>query len=70
MYGCPHERVRKNDRTAFRYPGIPEGGWRDEIEADLKAQLQAGGTLCGVRSDGAYVARTIDGERVLGMPDR
>ena len=50
-------------------PGFPKG-WRDEIKADLSAQLQAGGTLYGVRSDGAYIARTRDGERVLSMPDQ
>lgn len=50
-------------------PGFPKG-WRDEIKADLKAQLRAGGTLYGVRSDGAYVARTMVGEEVLSMPDR
>ena len=71
MYDCPHERVQKGKTTAPLpdIPGFPKG-WRDEIKADLKAQLQAGGTLYGVRSDGAYVARTIDEERVFGMPDR
>ena len=49
--------------------GFPSG-WRDEIKADLKAQLQVGRTLYGFRSDGAYVARTIAGEQILSMPDR
>ncbi len=50
-------------------PGFPED-WRDQIEADLAAQVEAGGTLYGVRSDGAYIARTRDGDRVLRRPDR
>ncbi len=50
-------------------PGFPKG-WRDEIRADLAAQVEAGGTLYGVRSDGVYIARTRDGDRVLGAPDR
>lgn len=50
-------------------PGFPKD-WRDQIKADLAAQLEAGGTLYGVRADGAYVARTSDGDRVLARPDR
>ena len=49
-------------------PGFPKD-WRDQIKADLAAQLEAGGTLYGVRVDGAYVARTSDGDRVLERPD-
>ena len=33
-------------------PGFPDD-WRDQIKADLAAQLSAGGTLYGIRSDGA-----------------
>ena len=60
---------RKTTAALPDIPGFPKD-WRDEIKADLDAQLQAGGTLYGVRSDGAYVARTKDGEQVLSMPDR
>ncbi len=49
-------------------PGFPED-WRDRIKADLAAQLEAGGTLYSLRPDGAYVARTREGDRVLGWPD-
>ena len=49
-------------------PGFPKD-WRDRIKADLAAQIEAGGTLYGLRSDGAYVARTREGDRVLGWPD-
>ena len=43
--------------------------WREQIKADLAAQLEAGGTLYGVRrSDGAYIARTKHGDRVLKWP--
>jgi hypothetical protein len=50
-------------------PGFPKD-WRDQIKADLAAQLEAGGTLYGVRKDGAYIARTKDGDRVLKLPDQ
>ncbi len=48
-------------------PGRPKD-WRDQIRADLAAQVEAGGTLYGVRSDGAYIARTREGDRVLSAP--
>jgi hypothetical protein len=49
-------------------PGRPKD-WREQIKADLAAQLEAGGTLYGVRADGAYIARTKHGDRVLEWPD-
>ena len=52
-----------------RIHGFPKD-WRDRIRADLSAQLEAGGTLYGVRSDGAYIARTRDGDRVLRHPEK
>ena len=64
--------MRKRRETAKpppEVPGRPED-WRDQIKADLAAQLEAGGTLYGIRSDGAYVARTKDGDRVIEPPDR
>ena len=48
-------------------PGFPKD-WRDQIKADLAAQVEAGGTLYGVRSDGAYIARTKAGDRVIATP--
>ena len=42
--------------------------WREHIKADLASQLEAGGTLYGVRSDGAYIARTKHGDRVIRPP--
>ena len=48
-------------------PGFPKG-WREEIKTDLAAQVEAGGTLYGVRWDGAYIARTKEGDRVLVPP--
>lgn len=48
-------------------PGRPDD-WREQIKADLAAQLEAGGTLYGVRSDGAYIARTKHGDRVIRPP--
>ena len=50
-------------------PGRPKD-WRDQIKADLAAQVEAGGTLYGVRSDGAYIARTREGDRMLRPPER
>ena len=59
-------------KTTVPTPDIPEfpKDWREQIKADLAFQLEAGGTLYGVRVDGAYVARTSDGDRVLGRPDQ
>ena len=48
-------------------PGFPKD-WRDQIKADLASQVEAGGTLYGERSDGAYIARTKDRDRVLEAP--
>jgi len=48
-------------------PGFPKD-WREQIKANLAAQVEAGGTLYGVRSDGAYIARTKEGDRVLKKP--
>lgn len=48
-------------------PGRPED-WRDQIKADLAAQLEAGGTLYGFRPDGTCIARTVDGSRVIKRP--
>ena len=50
-------------------PGRPKD-WREQIKADLAAQVEAGGTLYGVRPDGAYIARTREGDRVLIAPER
>jgi len=33
-----------------------------------RAQVEARGTLYGVRSDGAYIARTKNGDRVIEAP--
>ena len=42
-----------------------QDAWRDRIKADLAAQVEAGGTLYGYRQDGAYIARTRDGDRIV-----
>ena len=57
-------------KTTALPPDIPEfpKDCRDQIKAGLAAQLEAGGTLYGVRVDGAYVARSRDW--VLRRPDR
>lgn len=43
---------------------LPEG-YQDEIKAHLAAELEAGATLYGRRQDGAYIARTKSGDRVI-----
>lgn len=64
--------MTKHEQAAEQPPGIPgfPKGWRDEVRADLAAQLDAGGTLYGVRADGAYIARTKHGDRVISLPDQ
>ena len=51
------------------WPGRPKD-WREQIKADLAAQLEAGATLYGTRSDGAYVARTKHGDQIIELPDK
>ena len=60
--------MRKVEETATTTP-VKQGrpaNWREQIKADLAAQVRAGGTLYGLRPDGAYIARTRRGERVIG----
>ena len=45
-------------------PKEPET-WREAIKAKLQAKLDAGYTLYGDRSDGAYIARTRDGDYIV-----
>ena len=58
---------RKTHTPPPDIPGFPKD-WREQIKADLAAQVEAGGTLYGVRSDGAYIARTKDGDQVIEAP--
>ena len=48
-------------------PGRPDD-WREQIKANLAAQLEAGGTLYGFRPDGTCEACARDGTRVLKRP--
>ena len=50
-----------------KVPDRPED-WREQIKADLAAQLEAGGTLYGFRPDGTCITRTRDGDRVFERP--
>lgn len=56
--------------TQKKIPAAPDHSeaWRERIKEDLAAQLEAGGTLYGRRKDGAYVARTKAGDRVITPP--
>jgi len=65
VFGMGKHRHKYTPPPAIQ--GFPKY-WRERIRADLAAQLKAGGTLYGVRSDGAYIARTKDGDRVLEAP--
>lgn len=69
---CILSAVRKHGETEAGPPDIPgfPRDWREQIKAHLAQQLESGGTLYGIRSDGAYIARTSDGDRVLSLPDR
>ena len=49
---------RKTHTPPPDIPGFPKD-WREQIKADLAAQVEAGGTLYGVRSDRLY--RTDEG---------
>lgn len=64
--------MRKPEPTPNPMPDVPDRpeDWREQIRADLAAQLDAGGTLYGFRPDGTCVARTRDGTRVLKRPGR
>ena len=53
--------LKKSDRPA---------AWRERIKVDLAAQVEAGGTLYGYREDGAYIARTTSGDRVITLGAR
>ena len=66
------EIMQKHWETSASPPNIPgfPKDWRDQIKAYLTDQLAAGGTLYGIRSDGAYIARTRDGDRVLRITER
>lgn len=59
----------KQDKSASPpdKPGRPQD-WREQIRADLAAQVTAGATLYGFRRDGVYIARTRYGERVIRRP--
>ena len=61
------QKINKLEEPA-KIPGFPDD-WRDRIKAHLASELEAGATLYGFRSDGAYIARTKDGDRVLSNPD-
>ena len=50
-------------------PGWPHD-WQKRIKANLAGQIEAGATLYGRRSDGAYIAYSKDGERVLEEPQK
>ena len=69
---CKLSAMHKKGETEAGPPDIPgfPRDWREQIKAHLADQLASGGTLYGIRSDGAYIARTSDGDRVLSLPDR
>ena len=62
-------RNHKETEAPPEKPGRPKD-WRDQIKADLAAQVEAGATLYGIRPDGTWIARTNDGDRIIGRPGR
>ena len=67
---CMFDYMKERMTVSAQPPDIPgrPKDWREQIKAYLAAQVEAGGTLYGVRSDGAYIARTKEGDRVLSGP--
>ena len=61
------QKISKLEEPA-KILGFPDD-WQDQIKAHLASELEAGATLYGFRSDGAYIARTKDGDQVLSHPD-
>ena len=62
----PRVRTMLKDRDIVtRVKPVRRAAWRDRVKADLAAQVEAGGTLYGYRKDGAYIARTRDGDRIV-----
>lgn len=57
--------VKGEDTDASGKKPLQQDAWRDRIRADLAAQVEAGGTLYGYRQDGAYVARTKNGDQIV-----
>ena len=45
-------------------------GWRERIQADLDAQVEAGATLYGINKDGVWTARDKNGVREIDPPKR
>ena len=62
--------MRNSKPTPTPMPDVPDRpeDWREQIKADLAAQLEAGGTLYAFRPDGTCIARTRDGDRVFKLP--
>lgn len=42
----------------------------ERVKAILTAELEAGGTLYGIRADGCYIARTKNGDQILKKPPK
>ena len=62
-------RNHKETEAPPEKPGRPKD-WRDWMKADLAAQVEAGGTLYGIRPAGTWIARTKDGDRIIRRPGR
>ena len=57
----------------YEEPPPPAGwpdDWQERLKANLDRQIEAGATLYGRRSDGAYVAYSKRGEVVLEEPQK
>ena len=64
--------MSKREKMAEPMPDVPARPeeWREQIKADLAAQVEAGATLYGFRPDGTWIARTKDGDRIIRRPEK
>ena len=65
LLGRKHADAQEHKKATTPIKPIQREGWRDRIQADLAAQIEAAGTLYGYRNDGVYVARTKRGDRII-----
>ncbi len=62
--------MRKRKPVPPPMPDVPDrpADWREQIQATLASQLEAGGTLYGFSPDGTCTAHTRDGCQVVKRP--
>lgn len=63
-YEDPPEARDEADAGVKTSGTADESTWREGVKADLAAQVAVGGKVYGYRRDGAYVARTKNGDQI------